>query len=285
MKLILSRKGFDSAAGGFPSPIMPDGPLLSLPIPIQDNICYSNLKFTKDVSYFEIISQLKPKVKINGKWILLTKETKCHLDPDLIPDIYPRKPGWKPIFGQIDAAQSHLEKNNVREGDLFLFFGLFQETEYIDGALKFKRNSKPIHVIFGYFEIDKIHLIQEGTNVPDWMLYHPHVADIKKWRRKKPTNTIYEAKEHLSFNQKFPGACTFKYDSSLVLTKKDCSASKWNLPDCFKNVNITYHSNSKKYGWKEDCFYSASRGQEFIIEGNKEIERWAKELILMNLNK
>ncbi|MBA3801209.1 MAG: hypothetical protein H0X18_19410 [Geodermatophilaceae bacterium] len=33
MKLILSRKGFDSAAGGCPSPILEDGSMLSLPIP------------------------------------------------------------------------------------------------------------------------------------------------------------------------------------------------------------------------------------------------------------
>jgi Nucleotide modification associated domain 3 len=33
MKLILSRKGFDSSHGGGPSPIRPDGRLLSFPIP------------------------------------------------------------------------------------------------------------------------------------------------------------------------------------------------------------------------------------------------------------
>ncbi|WP_454862743.1 Nmad3 family putative nucleotide modification protein [Pseudomonas hormoni] len=30
MQIILSRKGFDSAAGGCPSPILPDGRLFSL---------------------------------------------------------------------------------------------------------------------------------------------------------------------------------------------------------------------------------------------------------------
>ncbi len=32
-RVILSRKGVDSAAGGRPSPILPDGRLFSLPIP------------------------------------------------------------------------------------------------------------------------------------------------------------------------------------------------------------------------------------------------------------
>jgi len=33
MKIIFSRKGFDSSTGGVPSPIFPDGKILSLPIP------------------------------------------------------------------------------------------------------------------------------------------------------------------------------------------------------------------------------------------------------------
>jgi len=35
MKVILSRKGFDSGYGGFPSPVLPDGTMLSLPIPVS----------------------------------------------------------------------------------------------------------------------------------------------------------------------------------------------------------------------------------------------------------
>src|SRR4051812_32704089 len=36
MRLILSRKGFDSALGGVASPIFPDTALTSLPIPLPD---------------------------------------------------------------------------------------------------------------------------------------------------------------------------------------------------------------------------------------------------------
>ena len=36
MKIILSRKGFDSANGGIVSPIMEDGTLVSFPIPSKD---------------------------------------------------------------------------------------------------------------------------------------------------------------------------------------------------------------------------------------------------------
>ena len=61
MKIILSRKGFDGTAGGVPSPIMPDGTLLSLPIPAKmDKLRYSDIQY-EGVSYSEILRQLKPK--------------------------------------------------------------------------------------------------------------------------------------------------------------------------------------------------------------------------------
>jgi hypothetical protein len=53
-KVILSRKGFDSSCGGYPSPILPDGTMISLPIPAGDNEnvspTYKDLK-CGDLSY------------------------------------------------------------------------------------------------------------------------------------------------------------------------------------------------------------------------------------------
>ena len=52
-KIILSRKGFDSGCGGYPSPILPDGTIISLPIPaINENVtpAYKDLK-CGDLSY------------------------------------------------------------------------------------------------------------------------------------------------------------------------------------------------------------------------------------------
>lgn len=56
MKIILSRKGFDLQNGGQPSPILPDGTLLSLPIPgkLDEKILYSQLEY-KGKTYFQII--------------------------------------------------------------------------------------------------------------------------------------------------------------------------------------------------------------------------------------
>ena len=61
MKVILSRKGFDSKAGGVPNPILPDGTLLSFPIPAKiDQLTYQDLQY-EGVAYSDILTQLKPK--------------------------------------------------------------------------------------------------------------------------------------------------------------------------------------------------------------------------------
>lgn len=43
MKIILSRKGFDSANGGIVSPIFEDGTMISFPIPSGDTDTYDSL--------------------------------------------------------------------------------------------------------------------------------------------------------------------------------------------------------------------------------------------------
>ena len=43
MKIILSRKGFDSANGGIVSPIFENGTMLTFPIPSNDKETYNDL--------------------------------------------------------------------------------------------------------------------------------------------------------------------------------------------------------------------------------------------------
>jgi len=148
MKIILSRKGFDSSLGGYPSPILPDGKLVSLPIPLKDNLRYSELSVEVGLTYYDLMKQLRPNVKIGKKWQILNKETKCHLDPDINRNVISRKPGWKLCFGQIDAAQSHLEKQGIGEGDLFLFFGWFKKARNYHGKIEFDPNERGLHAIF-----------------------------------------------------------------------------------------------------------------------------------------
>ena len=105
MKIIFSRKGFDSTAGGIPS-IKIGKKLQSLPIPYKKNTLttYNHLNLGKDVKYLS-----KNKIRPSDT---------CHHDPNLITG----------QFGQVGAAQTHLENNKVGTGDLFLFWGWFRET-------------------------------------------------------------------------------------------------------------------------------------------------------------
>ena len=84
MKVILSRKGFDSQYGGMPSPILPDGTLLSLPIPSKTDMetKYRDLYYGNS-SYYDIIHTLNPNNKIK-------EEYNCHLDPDIREEIKDR---------------------------------------------------------------------------------------------------------------------------------------------------------------------------------------------------
>ena len=288
MKIILSRKGFDSQYGGYPSPIFPeDDRLISLPIPSQnDNIRYNDLKIDSDLTYYEVMKCLKEKIKYKDTWHDLTKDTKCHLDPDIYRDIRKRPKYWKPIFGQINAAQSHLENEGVKKGDIFLFFGTFRKTEYIKGdLLRFVREEPPIHIISGYLQIgEKCPLSKIQKETPDWMApgwmnYHPHIASNKL--RESGNNTIYIARDTLSFNPNLPGAGSFNYREDLVLTKEEESKSRWDLPSFFKEVKISYHS--PKSWVNERYFQSRARGQEFVICSNGKIEKWVKDLIINSL--
>ena len=77
MKIILSRKGFDSSNGSIPSPILPDGTLLSLPIPAKfDSISFDDLNYN-GVLFSDILRQLKGKED-------KTNHYNCHLDPEKI---------------------------------------------------------------------------------------------------------------------------------------------------------------------------------------------------------
>lgn len=96
MKIILSRKGFDSVAGGCASPIIDGKTLLSLPIPVKEKnkdsekqIRYSDLNYN-GVNYAKLISDLKPSFS----------DEFCHLDPDIRSGIRNEKRKWKPAFGQ-----------------------------------------------------------------------------------------------------------------------------------------------------------------------------------------
>jgi hypothetical protein len=266
MKIILSRKGFDSSYGGHPSPILPNGRIITLPIPYdKDAISYSDLMLNYEhyTRYSEMMTDLGIKLPSQH----------CHLDPDLDASTYERKEGWRPIFGQSEAAQSHLDNQKIEVGDIFLFFGRFNHTINEDGKLKFDTNRHDFHMIFGYLQIGEILRINSETIVPKWIEYHSHTHSKA---RETSKNTIYVAREKLSLNEKFPGAGMLRFNEDLILTKPGYKITCWNLPEIFRDVNISYH---KKESWKNGYFESVSRGQEFVVDANPEIQQWVEGLI------
>ena len=267
MRIVLSRKGFDSDSGGHPSPILPDGKMLSLPIPVAwDKLAYRDIIGPGGKSYAEVLQELDAGAKISGKGV--------HLDPDLAARSKPRPPDWLPAFGQIEGPATHLRNQGVSVGDLFLFFGWFRHTEGIADRIRFRGGASGFHAIFGFLQIGEIFLADEDARLPNSLTDHPHAAAV---RRKRKHNTIYVAAPKLSFHPSFPGAGVFEFDDRKVLTKKGESRSRWNLdPEIFRNVKISYHSENS---WKDGYFQSAGRGQEFVIHANDRVIDWALCLI------
>lgn len=167
MKLILSRKGFDSSAGGVPSPIMPDGRVVPLPIPDKGSpISYSEINFDS-ASIAALVHDLT-----KGR---IPPHYGAHLDPDLARESLPRLPGWRPLFGQTGTAQGHLRNNGVGIGDIFLFFGLFRRVKEIRGNYTWDIGARPRHLIWGWMQIGGI--LEPRVSPPkdcEWAMYHPH---------------------------------------------------------------------------------------------------------------
>lgn len=265
MKVVLSRKGFDSGYGGCSSPILQDGTLLSMPIPENDGVSFEKLSY-KGKTYYSIWMDLNPRVKKEGK--------KAHLDPDIRPGVrIEQVPDWKAIFGQCGTAQSHLINQGINEGDMFLFFGRFREVDNDNEKWSYKPNTCDKHVIFGYLQVGEI-VTGDDRHKFQW---HPHSEDYSV-----NDNTMYIASDELileGFHTGLPGFGTLNYSPKLVLTKDGYSSSKWELPEFFKHISITYHSSNS---FKEDYFQSAKRGQEFVIEEDERVTAWVKDLLQNN---
>lgn len=250
MKIILSRKGVDSSSGGFPSPIMPNGDLLSIPIPNLGPDKYSDIYYNNR-SYAEIIKELRPRSPVDYSTL------NCHCDPSIIRDINNKY--WKPAFGQDDSAnaQSYLS-NRIKPNDIFLFFGWFKKTEEINGKLKFIPNTD-VHVIWGYMQIEG--MIKDQNEINRDYSWHPH-AHVN-WKN----NCLYIPRETLSWDSSLPGYGVLKYNECQgVLNKVGSNISNWVLPDCFEGFN---HKDEHR--------------QEKVKECNAGIEKWVKDIIKNNI--
>lgn len=261
MKVIFSRKGFDTKYGGTASPILPDGTLLSMPIPDQNagHPSYGELKYGGQ-TYAEI--QKQPKGKDES-------QKGCHLDPDIRTEVISRNNGWKPAFGQHGAALVHLVNQGVKEGDLFLFYGWYRRTHQKDRILQYQRTDKGQHVLFGYLQIGEI--IRKRADVPDWLISHPHVG-FQSWEK----NVIFVTTDSCSFMPGMPGAGCLDFHENQVLTKSGQHLlTRWALPDFFRTIPISCH----QHPWHDDYFQANNIGQEFVFNANDEVINWLKAII------
>lgn len=151
MKLIFSRKGFDSGSGGGPSPIV-DGRPVTLPIPVKPANDASRTRYCD--------------IGLGGH--VCDPTALCHHDPFFV--------GSKAALGQSGAAQGHLRNQGVGIGDVFLFFGLFAG----DGQGRH-------HRIFGYLEVEEmVDAAAAHAKAPAFAPDHPHFLN-PGWRN----NIVY----------------------------------------------------------------------------------------------
>ncbi len=279
MRIILSRKGFDSASGGCPSPILPDGSMLALPIPDKSSpVRYADLTWCgRNVG--ELVERLT-----RGK------QRSCfgaHLDPDIRRDLRPRKPGWRPALGVRRSAAGHLRNQGVSVGDLFLFWGLFRRV-----GDNFAWNGEPLHVIWGWLQVGTILAVDEARSQLErkthaWMRDHPHFA----FPVGTPNNTLYVAGDRLVLPSEVsvdePAAGVFEtYDASRQLTADRERVSAWRLPIWFLprgRPPLSYHQDSARWSVRDGSalLRSAARGQEFVLDAAAypEAMAWAASLI------
>lgn len=282
MKLIFSRKGFDSSAGGVPSPIFPDGRMVSLPIPDErSQVSYADISY-HGASLGPLVSQLT-----RGR---ISSHFRAHIAPDLAQNSLPRLDGWRPIFGQTGPAQSHLRNSGVGPGDLFLFFGLFRRVEIRNGAYTWAMNVRPCHVIWGWLQVAEV--LQIGSSKPppgyQWAEYHPHFG-----RGREPNNVVYLASRYLEIDgvetNSLPGAGVLSYFS----TSQQLTASlaekttTWNLPAWFHPTGdrtpLTYHADARRWRRQGERteLKAVARGQEFVLDCDEypEAVPWTCDLL------
>jgi hypothetical protein len=269
MRLILSRKGFDSAAGGVASPILPDGRLVSLPIPgAGGRVPYDAI--VKAGGLGPIVEDLT-----RGR---IPRETAAHLDPDLDPGALPRARGWRPAYGQTGATATHLARAGVAIGDVFLFYGWFRRAALEGTRWRYVRGAPDLHVVFGWLQVgDVVPVAQVGREAllreKPWLLDHPH----PHFPGRDTRNVIFVASDRLVLpavgDTGLPGAAEVEgFRGALVLTAPGApSRSLWRVPPWFSPEHgspLTYHADPRRWHAGPDglILRNVCQGQDFVLD-------------------
>lgn len=283
MKIILSRKGFDSSIqGGGNSSVIYEDQFYPIPIPeAETSIRYADLEF-QDTTYLRLMKDLK-----------ISQFTECHFDPFLSEKyLPPALSNWKKSLGQSGTALTVLENSDIGVGDLFIFFGWFKKVEKKKGKYSFTKmenyTRKGIHVIYGYLQVgeEPVYLKDSEKVPPTWIETHPHYKFRDDYAQ---NNAIYIARDTFSENEKKPGAGIFHFNDELILTEPNSNRSKWLLPDCFhpdNGVEIKYLKRDRweKVSDSKTRVNANFRGQELVVleDPNNDIKDWAIDLINQN---
>jgi hypothetical protein len=250
MRIIFSRKGFDSQNGGVPSPIIKGQPM-SLPIPHKNSSCTF-----ADVGMGQIVEDLSKHLSAKRR---LRGDMLCHPDPDLAMG----------AFGQAGAAQGHLDNEHVGKGDLFLFFGSFRDAGTNEDSLTFKKAAQEHHRIFGWlFVEEKVRINSTGTWFQDkYPAYAAHPHAIGDWPK---LNTIFIAPKRamLFDDHQVKGFGKFKAtDASLLTDMRQANKSLWLVPDWLNpkagGCGLSYH---KKPDFSGKTLQTTAKGQEFVCQ-------------------
>jgi hypothetical protein len=269
MKIIFSRKGFDSSIGKVASPILPPGKLCPLPIP--ETIAGDGVLHYQDILYD---GQSLGTLVYDLTHATIAPDTPAHLDPDLNIASIPRLPGWKAIFGQAGAAERHLQNQDVGAGDVFLFYGWFRRVESRSGVYRYVQDAPDLHVIFGWLQIEQRIPVAQRSRIPLWASNHAHCRRAQSLA----LDSLYIATDRLTlpgFALTWPGAGIFpSFHPSLCLTNQEPHVSRriWRLPHWMSPAHgrsaLTYHPDLKHWKTQADhvLLRSAGRGQEFVLD-------------------
>jgi len=279
MKIIFSRKVFDTYSGGFPNPIFENNRIFSIPIPDKKtSFKYSDIKDTyKEIPITEILNDITGKRIRSGK--KLYKEfnySKTDFRAHNDPFFYKGQSIEGYFFGQQGNVQSELRNRDVTKGDVFLFFGIFQRVNSKRKKWIYDKNFPPCHVIFGWMQIGEVVDLTDNKNVEKllrkylFLKEHPHI-ECKEFYK---NNTIYIPSYKLIIDGKpvyNKGSGKFLFKESRILNNSNTpKLTEWKLPyylsdeKAFLNKRLKFKTTNDKY-----CILKVQRGQEYIYDLDK----------------
>ncbi len=246
---------------------MPDGTLLSMPIPSDDAAAYSELHY-KGVTFAELLRQLTPGRDRNH----------CHVDPDIREDVRVKAVrDWKPAFGQTNAAQGILANAGVQAGDIFLFFGWFRQTVLDEKGYRFAGHGggdfyrhADLQVIYGYMEIGEI--LADPAEIAKYP-WHPHAG--KAFLENK-LNRLYLPAERLTLRPDMKGYGTLSFRKDRVLTMEGQNRATW---DALPFLMPEHVYGNKKNSARDRGLYYAGIWQELVIYESEGLTEWVLGLL------